>query len=100
MACPECAALVPNVFRSADDLVHAVQVAAQECDRGVLRRLAAPQRSVHEQEALDSMYAARALPAALDYRFECTLCGERFRLEADPAHGTGRWTRETPGGEP
>ena len=94
MACEECAALATHAFRSAEDLVHAVQTAAAEMDRGVLRRADAAARTLREHEALESAYAARMLPGRLDYRFECTLCGDRFRLEGDPQAGTGSWTRE------
>ncbi len=94
MACNECRELNTHTFRSADDLLHALQVAAAEADRGVLRRTDVTDRGVAEREALDSIAAANALPDALRYLFECTLCGERFELVADARRGSGAWTRQ------
>ena len=77
MPCEECRELVTHEFRSPDDLIHAVRVAAEDVDRGVLRRIAADTQGdiVH-------------------YRFLCQVCGDRFNLFADTYHGRGRWTRE------
>jgi hypothetical protein len=92
--CEECGELNTHEFRSADDLVHAVQVAAAEVDRGALRRIQMEDLTASEQEALASVFASDALPGALRYRFQCTVCGDRFELLADMEEGTGRWTRE------
>lgn len=92
--CEECGDLNTHEFRGADDLVHAVQTAAAEIDRGVLRRVEARDLSDAEREALDSALASDALPGALRYRFQCTVCGDRFELVADMSEGSGKWTRE------
>jgi hypothetical protein len=94
MSCDECRELQTHRFRSADDLVHAFQVAAQESERGVLRRIDVARLTAAEQQALDSAFASDAMPAALRYRFECTQCGDRFELCADVDAGTGSWTRQ------
>ena len=99
MACNECRDLTTHVFRSADDLIHALRVAAEEMSRGVLARIggeAAPGSA--EREALDSALASGALPGKLRYRFRCQVCGDGFSLEGDPAQGTGAWTREVEAG--
>ena len=93
MPCEECGELQTHEFRSPDDLINAVQVAAAEVDRGVLRRLNVKDLSDSAEQALDSVFAARALPDTLEYRFECTVCGDCFELHADTHHGTGSWTR-------
>jgi hypothetical protein len=94
MACDECQALNTHAFRGADDLVHAVRLAAEEVDRGVLARIESAPLSREEQEALDSSLASGALPSAIRYRFRCNVCGDRFTLAADARTGEGAWTRE------
>lgn len=93
-ACEECRDLGSHEFRSSDDLLHAVQVAAAEVDRGALRRVESGKLTDAEHEALASAFASDALPDALRYRFECTVCGDRFELVADVASGAGHWNRE------
>lgn len=94
MACEECARLASHDFRGTDDLIHALRVAAEEANRGVLEpvreRTAA---GVAEEEALYSAIDAGAVPGNVLYRFRCTTCGEGFTLEADMRSGTGSWTR-------
>lgn len=97
IACVECRDLASHEFRSPDDLLHAVQTAAAEVDRGVLRRVAAPDLTTRESEALDSALEARALPDLIRYRFECTQCGDAFDLIADTSTGQGSWTRSDSG---
>lgn len=97
MACEECRELNTHAFRAAEDLIHAVRLAAEEVDRGVLCRLEAPRLASNEQEALDSSLASGALPRNLGYRFRCTVCGDRFSLVADTGSGLGGWTREGEG---
>ena len=95
MACDECRDLTTHAFRTPDDLIHALRVAAEEMSRGVLSRVgleAAP--GTAEREALDSALASGALPGKLRYRFRCEVCGDRFSLEGDTAEGSGAWTRE------
>jgi hypothetical protein len=94
IACEECRDLTTHEFRSADDLLHAVQTAAAEVDRGVLRRVAVPELTTRESEALDSALASQALPDLIRYRFECTQCGDAFELVADTSSGQGAWTRQ------
>ena len=94
MACDECRELVTHEFRASADLLHALQVAAFEVDRGALRRLRAEDLDIAEQQALNSMLDASALPDTVRYRFECAVCGDRFELFADTHRGGGRWTRE------
>ena len=93
MACDECRDLNTHQFRSPDDLVHALQVAAAEVDRGALEKVRAAERAIPEHEALSSAIRAGAFPESLLYRFKCTVCGDAFELRADPEHGTGGWTR-------
>ncbi len=98
--CEECAPLASHSFRSADDLIHALRVAAEEMGRGALVRLGADEApGVAEREALNSAWATGALPARIDYRFECAACGARFALAGDPASGEGSWTREDDGAQ-
>jgi len=97
MTCEECKDLSTHAFRSGDDLVYAVQVAATELDRGVLRRVNRADLSVAEQEALYSAVESGGRPGTLLYQFECTTCGDRFELAGDPEEGTGSWTRVQPG---
>ena len=94
MACEECRALAAHAFRTVDDLVHAVRLAAEETDRGVLSRIDAEPLSPSEQEALDSSLASGALPNAIRYRFRCNVCGDTFSLTADTRTGEGAWARE------
>ncbi len=97
MACEECRELSTHAFRSPDDLIHAVRLAAEEVDRGVLERIEAGVPDAREREALESALACGALPNAVRYRFACTVCGDRFTLAADMEEGRGGWVRE--GGE-
>jgi len=94
MPCEECRELTTHVFRSADDLVHAVRLAAEEVDRGVLCRLTTHSHAPAEQEAVDSSLASGALPNSVRYRFRCNVCGDCFTLLADTESGQGGWTRE------
>ena len=93
MTCDECRDLNAHEFRSPDDLLNAVQVAAAEVDRGVLRRLDVADLTAPEQEALDSVLSANTLPEVVRYRFQCSVCGDRFELSADTYDGKGGWTR-------
>ena len=98
MPCDECRDLTSHAFRTPDDLIHALRVAAEEMSRGVLSRIeaeAAP--GTAEREALDSALASGALPGKLRYLFRCEVCGDRFSLEGDTVEGTGAWTREGDG---
>ena len=94
MSCEECIDLSTHAFRDSDDLVYAVRLAAQEVDRGVLRRVATPRLEDAAQEALDSSLTSGALPNSVRYRFRCEVCGDEFTLHADTASGQGGWTRE------
>ena len=94
MTCEECRDLQSHEFRSPTDLVHAFQVAAAEMERGALRRLQIETRTVREEEAVYSALDSDALPGTMRYRFECTVCGDRFELWGDTASGEGAWTRE------
>ena len=94
MSCEECRELSTHAFRSPDDLVHAVRLAAEEVDRGVLVRAGVPTLESAAQEALDSSLDSGALPGRIRYRFRCAVCGDHFTLEADTATGDGGWTRE------
>lgn len=95
VACAECRDLSTHDFRTPDDLIHALRVAAEEMNRGVLARIdGAGQSSIAEHEALDSALAAGAMPGRVRYGFRCAICGDRFSLEADMATGAGRWARE------
>ena len=94
MTCEECRELHTHEFRSSDDLLHALQVAAMEVDRGVLARIGREALTVSEQEALDSALVSEALPGSVRYRFQCNVCGDRFELYADTWQGRGGWTRE------
>src|SRR3954467_4234043 len=98
MACDECRDLTTHAFRTPDDLIHALRVAAEEMSRGVLSRIGGEtDLRTAEREALDSALESGALPGTLRYRFRCDVCGDRFSLEGDTAQGTGAWTRETEG---
>ena len=94
MSCEECRELLTHVFRTPDDLVHAVRLATEEVDRGVLVRSSAPTLESAAQEALDSSLDSGALPNRIRYRFRCVVCGDTFALEADASTGEGGWTRE------
>ena len=94
MPCDECRELTTHAFRSIDDLVHAVRLAAEETDRGVLGRIAAEPLSQAAQEALDSSLASGALPGTIRYRFRCNVCGDTFTLHADARTGEDGWARD------
>ena len=94
MPCDECHELNTHAFRGPDDLIHAVRLAAEEVDRGVLRRVGVDMPGAAEQEALASVLACGALPDVVRYRFACEVCGDAFTLAADTAHGRGGWIRE------
>ena len=93
MACEECRDLKTHAFRSSEDLVHAVQTAAAEIERGVLRRVQPKEYTVREREAIDSAAEAGEIPGRIDYSFECTICGDAFTLVGDTASGEGSWIR-------
>ncbi len=93
MACDECRELNTHAFRDQADLIHALQVAALEVDRGALEQVRAVDRAIPEDEALRSAISAGALPDTLVYRFKCAVCGDAFELNADTYHGGGGWTR-------
>ena len=94
MACEECAWLSSHAFRGPDDLVHAVQTAAQETDRGVLKRVERRDLGANERAALDSAFDSGHVPGVIRYRFECTSCGEGFELVANTETGEGNWRRD------
>ncbi len=94
MTCEECRDLQSHEFRSPTDLVHAFQVAAGELERGVLRRVNPETRTAREEAAVYSALDADSLPGTMRYRFECTVCGDRFELWGDSASGEGGWTRQ------
>lgn len=96
MPCEECRDLSTHTFRSSDDLLHAIRLATEEVDRGVLARVAAEPMGLHAREALESSLESGALPNAVRYRFRCEVCGDLFSLHADPGSGQGGWTREEP----
>jgi hypothetical protein len=95
MSCEECRELTTHVFRSAEDLIHAVRLAAEEVDRGVLCRVTDRSLAPNEQEALDSSLASGALPGSVSYRFRCVVCADQFTLMADTGSGVGSWTRQS-----
>ena len=94
MPCDECRELNTHTFRGPDDLIHAVRLAAEEVERGVLRRVAVDMPGPAEQEALASVLACGALPDAVRYRFSCEVCGDGFTLAADTSQGRGGWIRD------
>ena len=94
MSCEECRELTTHAFRSTEDLVHAIRLATEEVDRGVLCRVMTRSLAPAEQEALDSTLASGALPNTVSYRFRCVVCGDHFMLSADTASGLGGWTRD------
>lgn len=95
MACEQCRELGSHSFRDPDDLIHALRVAAEEANRGVLEPIEdrKPQGAA-EEEALYSAIDAGAMPGKVLYRFRCTTCGDAFTLQADMSSGSGSWTRE------
>ena len=93
-SCEECGELTTHAFRTPDDLLHAVRLAAEEVDRGVLTRVTGAALESAAQEALDSSLDSGALPSRIRYRFRCAVCGDHFTLEADASTGEGGWTRE------
>ena len=93
MACDECRELNTHPFRSRSDLVHALQVAATELDRGALERVRVVDHTIPEQAAIRSALSSGALPDIVLYRFKCAVCGDKFELSADTYHGGGGWTR-------
>ncbi len=94
MPCEECRELTTHAFRSTEDLVHAIRLATEEVDRGVLSRVTSSSLSPAEQEAVDSSLASGALPNRVSYQFRCEVCGDRFTLSADTSSGEGGWTRD------
>ena len=95
MPCIECSELSTHAFRSPDDLIHALRVAAEEANRGVLAPIEEKASAgVAEQEAIYSALESGAMPGAVKYRFRCTTCGDLFTVAADMREGTGSWTRE------
>ena len=94
VSCEECRELSTHSFRSTDDLVHAIRLATEEVERGVLGRVTSEQLASAEQEALDSSLTSGALPNSVRYRFRCEVCGALFTLHADTHSGQGGWTRE------
>jgi hypothetical protein len=94
MTCEECADLQSHEFRNPADLVHAFQVAATEIDRGVLKRVEREEMTVTEQAAVYSALDSDTLPGTMRYRFQCTVCGDRFELWGNTDTGAGAWTRE------
>src|SRR5688572_29362258 len=94
MPCDECRELTTHAFRNADDLIHAVRLAAEEVDRGVLKRVGVDTPGDAEREALASVLACGEMPDVVRYRFACEVCGDTFTLAADTTHGSGGWIRE------
>ena len=94
MTCEECRELKTHTFRSPADLVHALQVAAAEVDRGALVRVNREELSDVDREALESVIASEALPDTVRYRFKCTVCADLFELVAETYGGQGGWTRQ------
>ena len=75
-------------------MIHALQVAAAEVDRGVLIRVDREELTDVERDALESAIASEALPGSVRYRFKCTVCGDRFELQGETYGGKGGWTRQ------
>lgn len=99
MTCEECRELQTHAFRSPSDLIHALQVAAAEVDRGALVRIDPEELTAVEREAMESVFASEALPDHVRYRFKCSVCGDLFELHAETCRGSGGWTRrEEPDG--
>ena len=99
MPCAECAGLTAQEFRSPDDLIQVLRVAAEEANRGVLEPLAERAKGVAEEEAIYSALDSGAMPGAVSYRFRCTTCGDVFTLSADMRSGSGSWARESKPGQ-
>jgi hypothetical protein len=99
VTCEECRDLQTHTFRSPADLLHALQVAAAEVDRGVLVRVGREELTDVERQAMDSVFASEALPDNVRYRFQCSVCGDLFELCAEAYSGSGGWTRQTPPGD-
>lgn len=96
MPCEECRELSTHTFRSPDDLIHALRLAAVEMDRGVLSRVGdGVLPGTAEGDAMESVLESGALPDIVQYRFRCRVCGDHFSLTADTSQGHGGWTRET-----
>jgi hypothetical protein len=98
VSCDECRELQTHAFRSPADLLHALQVAAAEVDRGALIRLDRAELSDVERASLESAFASEALPDNIRYRFQCSICGDLFELHAETYHGKGGWTRQEKSG--
>lgn len=95
MPCEECRDLASHEFRSPDDLIHALRLAAEEANRGVLAPIEEKRApGAAEEEALYSALESGAMPRSVRYRFRCTTCGDTFVLEGDPGTGSGSWKRE------
>jgi hypothetical protein len=94
VSCEECRELSTHTFRSTDDLIHAIRLATEEVDRGVLARVMSEDLAPREREALDTSLASGSLPNSVRYRFRCEVCGDHFTLHADLASGEGGWTRQ------
>ena len=94
MTCEECRDLQTHTFRSPADLLHALQVAAAEVDRGVLIRVNRDELTDVERDALESVLVSEALPDNVRYRFKCSVCGDLFELNAETYGGRGGWTRQ------
>lgn len=94
LTCEECRELTTHEFRTPEDLIHAVRLAGEEMNRGVLERMGNPGAGPAEREALESSLASGALPDTVRYRFRCTVCGDLFTLVGDTTRGSGGWTRE------
>jgi len=95
MPCVECQGLESHAFRSPDDLVHALRVAAEEMDRGVLEPEGGEQAGLAEMAAVRSALLAGELPRSVRYSFRCAVCGDRFALVASSSDGSGEWRRES-----
>jgi hypothetical protein len=95
VTCEECRDLRTHTFRSRDDLIHALQVAAAEVDRGVLVRINREELTDVERQALESV-VSEALPDSVRYRFKCSICGDLFELHAETYLGKGGWTQRSP----
>ena len=94
MSCEECRELQTHTFRSPADLLHALQVAAAEVDRGALVRVNRDELSDLERESFESVLASEAMPDNVRYRFKCSVCGDLFELYAETYRGSGGWTRQ------
>jgi hypothetical protein len=92
-ACEECRDLQTHRFATGADLVHAVQTAASEMERGVLVREAMESRTAAEEDAVYSAMDAGATPTTILYRFRCSVCGDRFTLTGNTETGEGEWIR-------